>query len=350
MKTELHRAWIRRLRHEWGKVNTVALDGALRPPVFRISAGNKRLGQWQLRGRILSIAEEHIWEDPWEVVVDTLLHEMAHQVAQELMGAVDEPHHGPTWRRACEMIGIEPEVRGRLPGAGDGRADRTLERIRKLLALASSSNEHEAQAAMAKANTLLLQYNLELPDDGVPPGYAHRLLGRSAAAIPLQWKLIAAILEEFFFVECLWVGTFAARRGREERQLEICGTEANLDFAEHVHGVLFEECDRLWKREKARRRKVARTARREYVTGLLTGFSDKLRAERSTNEERGLIWVGDPGLQQYFRQRHPRTVGLRSGAVYMTGAYHSGHEAGRKLTVHRPIKKGPSGGKKLLGG
>lgn len=349
MREQLHRTWLRRLRHEWGRVNDGRLDGALRPPVLRISASRRRLGQWRPEGRELSIAEEHIWRDPWHAVVETLRHEIAHQVAHELLGGADQPPHGPAWREACRRIGIEPRVRGEAPGSGDPRADRLLVRIRKLLALAGSSNEHEAQAAMAKANTLLLQYNLEIPD-GTPPGYDHRLVGRTAAAIPLAWKIVASILEEFFFVECLWVATYDARRDREERQLEICGTPANLDFAEHVHAVLHEESERLWRREKARRGRVPRTARREYLTGLLTGFSDKLRAEREHHQERGLIWVGDPGLQRYFRQRHPRTVGLRSGVVYATSAYESGREAGRKLTVHRPIRERGKGSTKLLDG
>lgn len=350
MREQLHRAWIRRLRHEWGRVDAAVLDGALRPPIFRISASRRRLGQWEPASRTLSISEDHIWLDPWADVVETLRHEIAHQVAHELLGGARQPDHGPAWKHACRLLGIQPRVRGREPGSSDGRADRILERIRKLLALAGSSNEHEAQAAMAKANTLLLQYNLELPDGGVPPGYSYRLVGGSTAAISLPWKLISNILEEFFFVECLWITVYNARKIREERQLEICGTPANLDFAEFVHGVLLEECERLWRREKARRRRVARTARREYVTGLLTGFSDKLRAERSHNKERGLIWVGDPALHDYFRDRHPRTVGLRSGVVYATGVYESGLEAGHQLTVHRPIRERSGGGGKLLKG
>src|SRR5579884_2145941 len=39
-----------------------------------------------------------------------------------------------------------------------------IEKIQKLLALSTSSNEHEAALALAKAQNMLLQYNLSLEE------------------------------------------------------------------------------------------------------------------------------------------------------------------------------------------
>ncbi|HNF59611.1 MAG TPA: hypothetical protein PLN89_08555, partial [Elusimicrobiota bacterium] len=46
------------------------------------------------------------------------------------------------------------------------------------------------------------------------------------------------------------------------------------------------------------RREMALPAsrRREFVAGVLTGFRDKLRSERVSNEEQGLVWLGDVDL------------------------------------------------------
>jgi len=39
-----------------------------------------------------------------------------------------------------------------------------LEKIQKLLSLATSDNEHEAKAAMDKANALLVKHNLSMQE------------------------------------------------------------------------------------------------------------------------------------------------------------------------------------------
>ena len=51
------------------------------------------------------------------------------------------------------------------------------DRIARLLALAESPNVHEAEAAMAAAQRLLLKYNIELRDARVAQGYVWRHLG-----------------------------------------------------------------------------------------------------------------------------------------------------------------------------
>jgi len=344
----LHRAWLRQLRREWREINDDRLGGQMRSPIFRLVAGRSRLGQWERASRTLAISEDHIWQDPWDAVLQTLKHEIAHQVVDELQGGDDGPPHGPAFQRACGQVGIEP----RASAEPDGEADRVLARVRKLLALAGSTNVHEAEAAMAKANSLLLKYNLQQPLDDAGSSYGHRQLGRSAAAIPLHWKLVAVILEEFFFVECIWVGSYNAQRDRMERVLEIDGTHANLDFAAHVHDFLHSACERLWRAARsdtsARTAGSTRTRKREFVNGVLSGFRDKLQEGRAGDEERGLIWVGDPRLQSYFTRRHPRVRKLSGAGVHLTGAYRAGERAGRELTVHRPIRDKRSGDRKLL--
>ncbi len=348
IRERLHGAWLRRLRQQWREINEEKLGMALLPPLFIIDRGEARLGRYSPGERLLGIAERHIWDHAWEEVVDTLRHEMAHQYVHEVLGAGDEPPHGPAFTHACERLGIHPGASGRPAAGGDASADRILARVRKLLALAASANVHEAEAAMAKANTLLLRYNVELPADGGHPGYAARRVGRSAAALSLHWKQVATLLDGYFFVECIWVGCYNARRDRMERVLELCGTPANLDFAEYVHDFLHREVDRLWALHRSQHSGPTRSRKREFVCGVLEGLSARLAAERSHNQQRGLIWVGDPGLDGFFGDRHPRVRRLNSGGVRMTGAYHAGEQEGRRLTIHKPIRENRGTGGRLL--
>ena len=231
----LHGAWLKRLRAAWVEANRDCLDGQLRAPVLRIDRDRRRgdtldlfgrddfggrLGSWDRRGRILSVHERHIIEHAWHEVVATLRHEMAHQYVDEVLGG-DRSAHGPRFAQTCRRLRITPEASGSPLAAEDDKATRILRRIRKLLALADSHNQHEAEAAMAAANTLLLRYNLSLPDAGPRIDYDNRIVGRSAAALPLCWKLVAGVLSEFFFVDCVWVFTYNALRNRDERVLEL---------------------------------------------------------------------------------------------------------------------------------
>ena len=46
-----------------------------------------------------------IEQHPWDIVVEVLKHEMAHQLADELLGGC-ESAHGVIFRDACRMLGV----------------------------------------------------------------------------------------------------------------------------------------------------------------------------------------------------------------------------------------------------
>jgi len=351
LRADLHETWLRQLTWQWHRANDDKLDGQLRPPVLTIDAGDgPRLGHWEPQGRIIGIAERHIWDHPWDEVVATLHHEMAHQVVDEMFGGGGRPH-GERFQHACRMLGIEAGASGQPERVDLTEADRVLSKVRKLLALAGSGNEHEAASAMAAANTLLLRYNLELPSVGGRPDFHSRRVGNSSAKLSLRKKLVAALLAEFFFVECIWVHTFSARRGREERVLEILGTSANLDMAEYVHEFLHTAVDRLWRVHKKQVADGSRSRKREFAAGVLTGLRDRLRAERRQNEARGLIWVGDADLQGFLNERHPRIGKLAGAGVRRSAAHDAGRQEGQALTIHRPVRgDGGNPGARLLPG
>lgn len=343
LRSELHKAWLHELADVWRSCNERYLDKQLTPPVFRIDERQQQLGSWAKAARILSIGEHHIFEHAWEEVESTLRHEMAHQYVDECLGGDSRPH-GEKFVQACALLEITPEASVNLPS--DPATDRVLNRVRKLLALAQSDNRHEAEAAMATANLLLLRYNLSLPSAGRARRYRQVRLGRSAAALPLHEKLVAAILSEFFFVECIWAITYNARRVRHERILEVLGTDANLQMAEHVHAFLHAELKRLWRHNRPRLPR-GRSTKREFMAGVLMGFSDKLRAERSVSASRGLVWVGDADLDEHVGKRFPHLRRLGGGGVRQTGAHSAGRDAGRNVHIRPPVGKSSSRGRLL---
>ncbi len=48
----------------------------------------------------------------WDAVREILLHEMAHQFAEQVLGASNEPPHGPKFKRACYLLRANPSASG----------------------------------------------------------------------------------------------------------------------------------------------------------------------------------------------------------------------------------------------
>jgi hypothetical protein len=361
-------SWLERLRLEWRRINVAALGGALRPAVIEIDLAERRLGSWRRVGRRLTLSAHHIAQDPWPDVVQTLRHEMAHQYADEVLDAHDEVAHGAAFVHACGRLGVEPSAHraGTSPPSGAGgdagqaaesadpyadSTQRVLDRVRKLLALAGSDNQFEAEAAMTAAHRLLLRHNLDLRDAAVDANYIPLRIGASAVQLSLEQKLVAGVLTESFFVEAVWVWTYVAAKARDERILEIYGKRHDVEMASWVHDFLHLSLRRLFAGARGRG-EVEGSARREYSAGVLAGFRDKLRREREQAAEAGLVWVGDADLDRFVRGRHRHLRTLSATGAPRGDAHALGRRDGQGLTLHRPVGRSSddSGRGRLLSG
>lgn len=333
----LERAWLGRLRAAWQEIAAAQVPGALRPPVFRLDRATTRLGSWQPSTRTITLAARHLALDPWDEVVATLRHEMAHQYAHEVLQERGEAPHGGAFHHAELRLGVRADA----AAAADPTSQRVLQRVQKLLALAASDNPHEAEAAMARAHALLLEHNLSL--GAAAPDYRALRLGEAWGALPLHAKMIAGLLTEYFFVEAVWVLRYEALRNRDLRQLEIYGRPHDVEMAEYVHDFLHAAVARLFAAARQRGEVDAR-GRRDYLAGVLSGFRQRLAGAKTDAAARGLVWVADGDLRHFVRERHPRLRTLGSAGARRTRAHELGRRDGAKLSVLRPVRSGAGGG------
>jgi hypothetical protein len=353
LSAELEAALVRELARCYDNSNWQRFGSRLARPLLAVVDSATRLGQWTRASRRLELQRQLVLERPWPEVLAVLEHEMAHQFVDEVLGIHDETAHGPRFQRVCEERGIDaraggaPIVRGDATDATAAATQRTIDRIRKLLALAGSPNQHEAEAAMKRAHELMLRHNIEQVP--VKREFEVRHLGepfRRANTVETQ---IVCLLAELFFVEAITIPVYLPRSGVRAQTYEIAGTPANLEMACHVYAFLLATTERLWRDNRRDARIRNGRDRVPYQIGVIRGFREKLLGERVQLRSVGLVWVGDPGLDQFHRRRHPRVVTRRHAAVRNGEAHRAGHEAGREVVLHKPVTATGGGGRGLLG-
>ncbi|CAN5724539.1 hypothetical protein BH11MYX3_BH11MYX3_16700 [soil metagenome] len=365
LSAALEAALLRELSTQIAWQNHVRFAGKLVMPVLVLSETTRRLGQWHRATRTVELSRALVLARPWAEVISVLEHELAHQFVDEVLHIHDEAAHGPTFQRVCAERGIDGRAAGQ-PQASDAPApapkmegggftptpgnERALDRIRKLLALAGSPNQHEAEIAMRKAHELMLRHNIEDARARTQSdAYEVRQIGDPQRRGNRVEAEIAGLLAEYFFVKVIRVPVYLPLSGRRGQVYELAGTRANLEMACHVHAFLLATAERLWRANRGDARVRSGRDRLSYQAGVVGGFREKLGFERTELRGTGLVWLGDRGLDAYYRARHPR-IEHRRRRVRFDGAHAAGREAGRTVVLHRPVETGPSGGTRLLRG
>jgi Protein of unknown function (DUF2786)/SprT-like family len=331
---------VRELWATWWQLNETFFRGGLRPPTLEMVSARHTLGRWIPATRTIEMSRPLVLEKPWSAVVEVLKHEMAHQYVHETLGETSQTPHGAAFQEACARLGVDARASGMpetVAGAAEGENDRIVERIARLLALAESPNQHEAEAAMAAAQRLMLRHNLEVVRSRVVRDYRHLHLGAPSGRVSEHERLVAMILGKHFFVEGIWIPVYRPVEGKRGSVLEICGTPANLAIAEYVHGFLHQTAERLWRDHRKARGIRTNRDRRTFLAGVMVGFADKLARQEATSRSEGLVWVKDGDLAHYFRRRHPHVRHVRHTGQRRTDAWNHGREAGRKIVLHKPV-------------
>lgn len=348
LTARLEAALMRELSAAWRQVNETYFKSALTAPTLELVAASATLGRWVPHTRTLEISRGLVLERPWGAVIEVLKHEMAHQYVQEVLGETSESPHGAAFRQTCERLGIDSRAAGVPDATSVTEHERVVDRIARLLALATSPNRHEAEAAMAAAQRLMLKHNVEAVQGVGARRYGFVHLGRPTGRVSEHERIVAMILGRHFFVEAIWVPVYRPIAASRGSILEICGTPANLATAEYVYAFLHSTAERLWENHRSRLGIASNRERRTYLAGVMTGFSETLARQAVKARSEGLVWVRDADLQGFFRRRHPSVRHVRPAGHRRTEAWSHGREAGQGIVLHRPIDAGATRRRLLL--
>jgi hypothetical protein len=333
----------------------------IRRPTFAIEELKNQWGNWSSQKRQITLSRQLVLHYPWDSIRDVLLHEMAHQIAQQLWGASGQMPHGEGFKRACQLLHIDAAasadyapLQDRLLRNTSNSHDRRMLRVKKLLALAESKNRFEAEAAMTKAHVLIARHNIELNRLDNRRQFLSIFIGFPALRHPRENYHLANLLQDFYFVRGIWVPAYDIEKQKMGRVLEISGIAQNLKIADYVHGFIVRFIDAQWQKYN-HEKKMNRYRKTDFAVGIIEGFRNKLELsvikKKTTNDIFALIRKGDPQLEKYFKYRYPHTASVSKAASRQdTRVMNDGKKIGKKLVIAKGISERKDGKPPLLTG
>lgn len=356
--------WGRQLLAEFANINW-QYGLALQTPAFEITESGRQYGSWQAAPRIIRLSVNLITGHSWDVTCMVLKHEMAHQICAERFHEANAGH-GPLFQKACDLLGLPAPFRlaaGDLPDSAAASRPTNqqtekgrvfIRRIGKLLALAGSTNEHEAALAMKKASQLMTRHNLQQVQDKTQSGFRSLIINSGSKRLEAWQQKICAILLRFFYVKVVTASLYNPLLNTQHKTIELFGRQENVEIAEYCYAFLAGQLRSLWQQNRARIGGAGIRARNSYYLGLLQGFYDKLLAQEELTvqpkpikrETEGpgntnmavLIQTEDRALNQFVGMRFPR-LRRRSGAGSMIfrETYEQGRTDGGQIIMHKGL-------------
>jgi hypothetical protein len=214
---------------------------------------------------------------------------------------------------------------------GDLVSEKVLEKVKKLLQLAQSSNEHEAELATLKANALLLRHNLDHLQDPGETIYLQKLLHQKRK--DSKMAAIYDILKHF-------IVKVVISHGRGTCCLEVSGSLTNVKLASYVAEFLNQEFDHLWESARKEHGLQGLRAKNSFFVGIARGFNDKMeksKAQFSPEDHKALIKV-EKELHSRIHEIYGRLGTSRSGAQTDYEASQLGFQKGKGLTIRQGIE------------
>ena len=280
-----------------------------------------------------------IYQAKDSVLRDILKHELAHYLTYLEYGSVQA--HGAEFKETCRAHGFPDEIalasmdlgQANTEKEGDIDSERVLEKVKKLLQLAQSSNTHEAEIATLKANALLLRHNLDHlkinHDD--EPLYLDRVLfqKRKDAKISAVYEML-----RHFIVKPV------ISYGRGSCCLEVSGSLTNVKLAVYIAQFLDKEFDHLWKRARDQHGLQGLRAKNSFFLGIAKGFDEKMKeskAQFSTNEQKALLIV-EKDLDAKAKLIYRRLSSTRPGNNIDSHAGALGVQSGKSLSIRQGVE------------
>lgn len=323
--------------------------------------GRGTLAHWNENRYMISFRRSFVLNAEWGFVCDVLAHEMAHQLAATFEGSKQETAHGPLFQKACTIVKADPAASSYInyyaPRSGlavpQKQVDKLIKKVKKLMQLAESKNEHEASAAAAKANDLITRYNLNILDQNQKQQYISVHLGTPQLRQAPGAYEVTHILEKHYFVQIVWISSWVKEKEKMGHVAEATGTPSNIEIASYVHDYIHNYINTQWEAYKKSGR-VQGNRKASFARGIAKGFMEKLLQQQKTTVQdytqtsgKELVTLTDRNLDKHVTDRYSGLQRFSRKTSVDPSTYDAGKQAGQNLNISRGVHH-KSGNKGLL--
>lgn len=265
-----------------------------------------------------------------------------------------------------------------------------IERVKKLLALSTSDNPNERDQALAKANALIAEHQIDMVllegDDSKPEAFDEVEIVHGLR-LPVETKFIGWLIGEHFRVqtinsnkcirEAVYIDGCHVSNSVWGKVRRYVGRKSDVEFARWLHDYLLEEFRRRWAYYKNAHNAPAGD-RNTFIYGMYQGLDAKLTEEREKAEETHIekiaafipssVPVSDGVAQQTellqraghltekyqlavqsekeslateLARRYPRLSSGRSSRLTIrhgSSSLEAGRATGRNISLNRPLR------------
>ena len=241
-----------------------------------------------------------------------------------------------------------------------------MDKIKKLLALGESPNEHEAALALKRAQQLLDKHNLTKTDIEQTVIKEIRITMGKHCGEDWVSALMKSICNEFCCFPLIDGG------GGTENKYILAGEKDDLEIAEYTIHYLYRVVMKMardygstlhpadnFTHPKISYVQWKRNCKKAYKMGMVTKLNAKLegmRTQRFKNDSKGasgktgkeMVHIKDGLVKNFIRQKYNPNVKNFRKSTLDSASYHRGMVDGDKVAVHRGV--GGGGAQLRLGG
>jgi hypothetical protein len=285
-----------------------------------------------------------------DVIKNILRHELAHLITFLEHGR-DVAAHGEEFKTVCRKYSFSDQVRMAKANVelendmieGDIPSEKLISRVKKLLSLATSDNEHESKLATTKANSLLLKHNLnnlkavEAEEDVV---CVKRVI--NGKKVTGKHRAIYEILKVFYVSPVF-------SYGQGSFYLEVIGSRTNVELADYVANFLDLELDNLWKSaQKSNKSLKGISKKNSFMNGVALGHVSKIKSVQTEIASSRELMLIDKDLKVQTKRVYARLGKSTSKSSTCRDSQELGKTKGRALQILSALRGKSKGPTKLL--
>lgn len=225
---------------------------------------------------------------------------------------------------------------------------KVIDKIRKLLALSRSSNEHEAALAAAKAQQSLAAHNLQMSDIDITSRSAADHLAIPVGARPPFWtvRLFNGVAKS---CDC------AVVLNRSQGLLPFVGVGADVEVAVFLYMFLCTTIYKLGEKFREKRVKLSddkqkrRDAKSSYVLGCVEAVRQKLEESKKQHPttSNALVPLKDALIKKTLEDIGVSADAQDNAVEEDADAFHKGIADGRKIQIRKGLQAGAEDQKEL---